>query len=145
MTLMSGLTAAGKDPWIATHGGDEPVIPLDDLRRRERVSPTDRAGQSRIVVQAQEQARVFLRAGQDFTWNATNVTQETRARLISLAASYSARVRIVAVERDPSSLRAANSQRPTPVPEAVVDRLLRRWEPPTLVEAHQLDLIDAGD
>ena len=33
---------------------------------------------------AKEEARTYLRKGQDFVWNATNITRQMRAQLIDL-------------------------------------------------------------
>ena len=53
-------------------------------------------------------------------------------------AAYRARVRIVYVEAPAALLRARNEGRDRPVPAAVMERLLGRWEFPDLTEAHDL-------
>jgi tRNA uridine 5-carbamoylmethylation protein Kti12 len=64
--------------------------------------------------------------------------------LISLFLDYDARVRIVYVEAPPDVLRRQNRERERPVPSAVLERMLARWEAPDLTEAHQVDYVIAG-
>lgn len=48
---------------------------------------------------AKEQARIYLCKGQDFIWNATNVSRQRRTQLIDLFITYGARVKIVYIEK----------------------------------------------
>lgn len=135
--LLSGLPAAGKDHWVEAHAGDRPVISLDQLRAAMRVEPD--APQNAVVAAARERARDFLRQGQSFVWNATNLSRSLRGELVSLFADYHARVRIVYLEVPPSQLTARNRARVGRVPQAVIDRLLDRWTVPDLTEAHWVE------
>lgn len=130
--LMSGLPGAGKDTWIARHASHLPVVSLDALR-----DELDDEGAVRQA--AREQAREHLRRQQPFVWNATNLTRERRAPLIELCASYDARVRILYVETPRAELFRRNQARERPVPPAALDRLIDRWEVPTIDEAHAVD------
>ena len=91
VTLMSGLPGSGKDTWIKAHAGDLPVVSLDDLREQMGVSPS--ANQGVVIEAAREAAKVYLRAGRDFIWNATNVSRQVRAKPLSLVRAYGARCR----------------------------------------------------
>jgi len=142
VTVMSGLPGAGKDHWIAHHLPDRPVISLDALRAELDVDPRDDQGP--VLAAARERARTHLRAGRPFVWNATNVSRDLRRRTVDLAADYGARVTVVALEAAPEVIRARNAARPVPVPRAVIDRLVARWEPPDPTEAHAVRLIDTG-
>ncbi|HND34893.1 MAG TPA: AAA family ATPase, partial [Myxococcota bacterium] len=136
VTVMSGLPAAGKDHWIARHGKNLPVISLDGLREELEVSPSGDQGE--VIQAAREQARGHLRAGRDFIWNATNLSQSLRQRTLDLCFDYSADVRLVYVEAPLAEIQRRNQARSRPVPAGVVERMLRRWEPPDQEEAHQL-------
>ena len=134
--VLSGLPGAGKDTWIAENHPDTPVISLDALRTELGVDPRDPQGP--VAAEARERARVHLRKGRNFVWNATNITRQHRDRIIDLAVAYRYRVTVVQVEAPASQLFAQNRARPDAVPEAVIDALLRKWqfaEPP---EAHAL-------
>jgi predicted kinase len=114
-------------------------VSLDALRRELNLRPT--GDQRRVATAAYDRARAHLRSGRSFVWNATNVSRTQREACIGLAASYGARVEIVAVEAAPDTLRIRNATRPAPVPPAVLDRLVGKWEAPDLTEAHTVTWI----
>ena len=136
MTVLCGLPGVGKDTWAAAHAGDRPVISLDAIRARLGVSPTD--GQRAVAAAAHEEARVHLRARRDFVWNATNVSRQHRDLCIALGAAYHARVEIVALEAPRDDVHRRNAGRDAPVPPAVIDRLIGKWEAPDPTEAHTI-------
>ncbi|MDR2954767.1 MAG: ATP-binding protein [Prevotella sp.] len=141
VTLMSGLPGMGKDHYIQSLDKDIPVISLDAIRRKNKISPTDRSGNGWVVQTAKEEARSYLRRGQDFVWNATNVTQQIRSQLVDLFVSYGARVKIVYVEKPYELWRGQNRNREYPLPENVLDKLLCKLEIPQLTEAHEVEYI----
>jgi predicted kinase len=138
VVLLSGLPGAGKDQWIREQLPGWPVISLDEVRERMGIDPED--DQGAVVNAAREQARVYLRRGERFAWNATNLSRDLRARNVDLFSAYRARVRIVYVEVPATRLFVQNRERARPVPEPVIERLLRRWDVPDLTEAHQVEL-----
>lgn len=138
--LMAGLPGAGKDHWIATEAPDWPVISLDALRREMKISPTDEQGA--VIARARELARKHLRRKQSFIWNATNISRRMRERSLSLCAAYNARVRIVYVEASADRLFAQNAEREHSVPPAVISRMLGKWQPPDLTEAHWVEWVE---
>ena len=141
VTLLSGLPGSGKDTWIAEHGNGLPVVSLDGLREEMGVKPTDNQG--RVIQAAKEQARVHLRAGRDFIWNATNTTRRMRAGLVLLFTDYRAKVRIVYLETRAEDLISRNRARERAVPEPVLEKLIDAWEIPGYDEAHMVEkLID---
>ncbi|MCY1061202.1 AAA family ATPase [Nannocystis sp. SCPEA4] len=138
VVLMSGLPGSGKDHWIA-HNLDLPVVSLDALREELDL---DHTGPQHAVIQAaREQAREHLRRGQSFVWNATNLSRDLRGRLIDLCADYGARVRIVFLDTPYRRVLRQNRERAAQVPLAAIERMLARWEPPDLTEAHQVEWI----
>ena len=143
VVLMSGLPGAGKDTWVSRHAGDLPVVSLDALREALEVDPTD--AQGAVIQAAREQARVYLRQGQPFVWNATNLSRELRGGLVDLCTAYKARVRVVYCEAGHARLWAQNRERAQPVPESVIQRLLSRWVVPEITEAHRVEVVIAGE
>ncbi len=139
VTVLSGLPGAGKDTWISRHAPDAPVVSLDAIRAELGLKPG--GDQHAVAAAAHERAREHLRAGRPFVWNATNVSRQQRDRCTGLALDYHARVDIVSVEAPPDVLRARNHARPAPVPDAVIDRLVGRWEAPDLTEAHAVRFV----
>jgi predicted kinase len=136
VTVMSGLPGSGKDHWIAANRPGVSVISLDDLREELGVRPTEDQGP--VIAAANARARVHLRAGTPYVWNATNVTRALRSRCIGLAAGYRARIEVVSVEAPPDVVHRRNSARARRVPAAVIDRMAGRWEPPDPTEAHEV-------
>src|SRR5262249_48640872 len=128
---------AGKDTWLAANAGGRPVISLDAIRSEIDVDPEDAQGP--VIQTARERARIHLRKGEPFIWNATNVSRQLRSGLISFFAEYRARVCVVYVETTEPELRRRARDRS--VPMAVIDRLLEKWSVPDLTEAHAIDFV----
>lgn len=139
--MMSGLPGMGKDHYIGSLNKDIPVVSLDAIRRKYKISPTDKSGNGWVVQTAKEEARSYLRKGQDFIWNATNITQQMRSQLVDLFVSYGAKVKIVYVEKPYEVWRSQNRNREYPLPENVLDKLLSKLEIPQLTEAHEVEYI----
>lgn len=142
VTVLSGLPGVGKDHWIAANRPDVPVVSLDRLRTEMGVSPA--GDQHAVVAAAHELARGHLRAGRSFVWNATNVSRTQREQCTGLIAGYQGRVELVALEAPPAVLRDRNRGRTAPVPDAVIDRLVRRWETPDPTEGHRVDWLSTA-
>jgi predicted kinase len=141
VTLTCGLPASGKSHWLREHGGHLPVVSLDALREELGVAPEEPQGE--LVQQARARARALLREGRDFAWDGTNLQRSRREALIGLFLDYGARVRVVHCEAPEPVLRARNDARPEPVPPAVLERMIERWEPPTPREAHEILWVSA--
>lgn len=138
VVLMSGLPGVGKDFQILTCYPEWPVVSLDGIRRRLGIAPTDKSGNGRVVQEAKELARTYLRKRQPFVWNATNVTRTMRAQLIDLFVTYRARVTIVYVEVPNARRAEQNANRTYAVPEPAVSRMLEKLNVPALWEAHEV-------
>jgi len=143
VTVLSGLPGMGKDYQILAMNTDLPIISLDDIRRKYRIDPTDKKRNGWVVQEAKEQAKKYLRCGQDFIWNATNITSQMRKQLIDLFVSYQAYVKLLYVEKPYKIWRAQNSDREYPLPETVLDKMLHNLEVPQLTEAHEVIYITA--
>lgn len=143
MVLMSGLPASGKDKWLTTHG-PWPTVSLDDLREETGTDPADNQGA--IIQLSKERAREYLRKGESFAFNATNLDRQRRGPLIDLAADYHFRISIVYTETTAAELYARNRARPEDkrVPERVIHRMLDRWELPSTVEAQEVSWVFSG-
>lgn len=137
--LLCGLPGMGKDRYINEQCQGMDVISLDDMRRRINASPDDKTATGRIVQQAKEEARVFLRQKKPFIWNATNITRQLSSQLINLFTAYGARVKIVYLEVPWAQWKQQNARREYAVPEAVVMRMASRLEVPQPDEAHGVE------
>lgn len=143
VTIVCGLPAAGKDTWLAARRPELPAVSLDALRARLDASPAD--DQGRVSQAAREECRRHLRAGRDFAFNATNISERVRGRWVNLFVAYDARIEMVYVDASLATALSRNRRRARPVPEVVIRRLHDRLEPPTLLECHTLHVVDEGD
>lgn len=136
--MLSALPGMGKDRYISRHGQGMKVISLDDLRRLNGLSPEDKKATSWVVQQAKSQAKQYLRSGESFIWNATNITRQLRGQLVDLFAAYGARVKIVYLEVPYPQWQQQNKNRHYSVPDAVMTRMLSKLEIPQADEAHEV-------
>ncbi len=134
--LMSGLPLAGKDSWIEKNGKEMPVISLDEIREKMGISPTK--GSGKVVQAALEEAKNLLRRKEPFIWNATNLIQETRQKLVGLFAGYGARVHIMYLEAPYRELLARNRKRERYIPELVLEDMIKKMELPAPWEAYDV-------
>lgn len=138
VVIMSGLPGAGKDTYVQKHYKNWPVVSLDAIRISMKIAPTDKSGNGRVIQEAKEQARVYLRNQQGFVWNATNITQSMREQLISLCIQYAAEIIVIYVEVPYKALFKQNSAREAIVPAGVMQRLVHKLEVPDITEAHEV-------
>jgi len=136
--LMSGLPGAGKDSYIKQHYKDWPIISLDAIRIQRGISATDKAGNGRVIQEAKERARMYLRKKESFVWNATNTTSQMRMQLIDLFLTYKAKVNLVYIEVPYQCLHDQNKNRDHVVPAGVLNKLVHKLEVPALWEAHKV-------
>jgi putative nucleotidyltransferase with HDIG domain len=139
VTMMSGLPGVGKDTWLKQHRAELPTVSLDEIRDDFDVEPTDNQGE--VIQEGRERCREYLRASRDFAFNATNVMRSIRRKWIDLFADYGACIEIVYIEPPLEGILAQNAQRPKPVPERIIHKLLDKLEPPTWAEAHALTMV----
>jgi putative nucleotidyltransferase with HDIG domain len=140
VVVLSGLPGAGKDTYARARFGAVAHVSLDSWRARLGIAPDETQG--KVIRAALEEARVHLRARQPFVWNATNITRLTRDRVVELCLDYDAHVEIHALDTPADRVLAQNRQRQTSVPESVIERLIEKWEPPSVMEAHALQWVE---
>src|SRR6185369_5787016 len=97
--------------------------------------------QGAVVQAGRERLREYFRRGESFVYNATNINRQRRTPILGLAADYNVRVRVVYCEAPMDKLLAQNRARTARVPEAVIRRMTERWEVPSLLEAHRVDVV----
>ena len=134
--LMSGLPLAGKDTWIETHPFQIPVISLDKIRQELKISPSKKS--DKVVQAAMEQAKKYLRKKEAFIWNATNIVQETRQKLIQLFSGYGARVHVIYLEVPYKELQVRNQIRERYIPEKVLEEMIEKLEIPVPWESYSV-------
>lgn len=128
VTVMSGLPGSGKDTWLARHKPDLAVVSLDGIREELKISTRD--NQSVVIAEAKERAKVYLRRGEDFAWNATNLGQRLRHGLLDFFDRYHAAIEVVYIESGPDRLWSQNENRESAIPASAINKLMGHWEPP---------------
>lgn len=136
VVLLSGLPGCGKDTYAQQVFPDLPQVSLDAVRTDLDIGATDNQGS--VFQEAHERARKLLRRKDPFVWNATNITAQLRAKVIGLLRSYGAHVTIHALDRPLADILRQNAARQARVPEAVIRRMIAKYEPPSILEAHKV-------
>jgi predicted kinase len=138
MIVMSGLPGSGKDTWIGRHAPELPVVSLDEIRLELGVAPAD--VQQPVVQLARERATRLLQQRESFVWNATTLSRQHRRSLLDMAAPFDPHVHAVYLEAPPSLLLPRNRARSgsAAVPDDVIRRMSRIWQPPDCTEVHAL-------
>ncbi len=131
--VLSGIPGSGKDTYAATL--DLPIVSLDQLRKDNKVKRGDRKGEGRVINEAYEMAREYCRKKQSFIWNSTNLSKDLRAKLINTLKVYQASFKIVYIE---TNLKNLYQRRKGEMKDAVITKMLRLLEIPTLEEAHEV-------
>lgn len=138
IVFLSGLPASGKDAYIKKHYADYRIVSLDAWRKRLKIGWTE--DQSPVAEAARQEAAALLRQKIPFVWNATFLRQDFRRSAIQLCAQYGAKVRMIWLEASFDELHRRNAQRAEPVAESAYEKLSRRMEPPTVLEAENLEI-----
>ena len=137
--MLCALPGTGKDTFIKNNLSALPMVSLDNYRRVNKIAPTNKKGNGQVIQMAKEQARVHLRKRECFVWNATNLYRNLRWQLITLFQSYGAKVKIVYLEVPYKKLLIQNSNRAFPVPNKVLEQMIKKidvpvsWEAPIVV------------
>ena len=139
IAVMSGLPGTGKDEWIKNYLQGLPVVSPDAIRKELGVKPTDPQG--RVFSAAFARAKEHLRNKTEFVWNATDLTENTRAKIVDLIERYGARARIVYLETGRDERIKRNAKRAGAVPEKAVDKMTEKTVPPLSFEAQTVEWI----
>lgn len=140
--VMCGLPGSGKNTWINKNWYG-PIIELDSIRRKHKISWQDKDAQGFVAQEAKEMLRENMRKKQDVLWNATNMTAQQRAAIIDIALDYRAKIKIVYVDCSVPEAIKRNKQRTEyeQVRESVIEKYSRKMEIPDLSECHVLEVV----
>ncbi len=136
VTMLVGLPGAGKDHWCREHAAALPMISLDGIRKELGVGWTD--DQGRVLRVAEDRFTAFLKAGESFVYNATNIDRAMRRKWVRLVRQRGARIRMVYIEPPLEVIRRQNLGRAEVVDDAVIDQYIEKLEVPDATEAHEV-------
>lgn len=134
--MLCGLPGSGKDAWIQKNCASDAVISMDIIRKKLNIAPSEKSVD--VTRAAQEQAKAYLRAGRSFVWNATNLAETTRLRLIRFFETHGAVVSIVYLETDWYETLKNNDEKASSVPVHVLEEMLSKLTPPERFEAESV-------
>lgn len=134
--MISGLPGTGKDTWISENYPDLPMVSLDEIRKQLKILPTDNQGKA--IATAQGMAKGYLRNKQPFVWNATDITQATRTKWVSLFEQYGAAVEVVFLETEWEEQMRRNENRTASVPLNKIEDMLSKLEIPQPFESEKV-------
>lgn len=138
--VMCALPGSGKDTYINRYL-EAPILSLDDIRRENKIDPTDKEKNGQVIQLGKEKAKEFMRSKTSFVFNATNITSDMRSKWISLFTEYGGRVKIIYIEVPYKQLVFQNHNRDYKVPESVIEKMITKLEIPTPEEAHEIEYI----
>ncbi|MEK6479690.1 AAA family ATPase [Catalinimonas sp. 4WD22] len=138
--VMCALPGSGKDTYIKQNL-DLPILSLDDIRRENKIEPTDKKKNGQVIQLGKEKAKEFMRARKSFVFNATNITSDMRSKWISLFTEYGGRAKLIYLEVPYKQLIAQNHNRQHKVPEKVIENMIGKLEIPTPKEAHDIQFV----
>ena len=141
-----GLPASGKSTnareWAATHSHS--IHPSSDAIREELYGDARIQGDPNKVFSIMlRRAREAIAEGLDVLYDATNITYKNRRSILLIPnATFVARMFIVSVEE----CKRRNSERTRKVPDAVIDRMVRQFQPPCEWEGFdRIERFDCGE
>ncbi len=138
--LLSGLPGSGKDTYIKDNLGYLPLISLDRIRKELKIPA--KKNQGKVVNQAKNTAKEYLRKKESFVWNATNISKSLRSKLCSLFIEYNAKVKIIYIETAYNTLIERNKNRKDDaLPISAINKMISKLEIPEMHEAHDIEYI----
>lgn len=140
MTLTVGMPASGKTTW-ALKAGFDVCICLDDCREQLWGSPEIQGGHGGIAALLElekDEIRKALEAEKSIVIHNTYPLRAYREPVIGMGREAGYRIQIVYFDIPLDECRRRNKNRPTPVPDDVLDDYAQNIEPP---EAGEADMV----
>lgn len=131
-----GPSGSGKSAFARSLPGVDRIVSMDGLRE-ERSSRADQRANAEVLRQALEELDAALREGATVVWDATALNRHQRSRVQAVARRRGAFVTHAVAMVPEEILLRRNPRREHPVPDAVLRRQLRRFDPPYPGEAHR--------
>ena len=136
--MICGLPGTGKDTYINSHY-NLPIVSLDNIRYGKKLTSNDEQGI--VFNMAKEEMKNYLRKKEKFIFNATNLIQLNRQKLIKIFTDYHAKVKIIFLETawDENILR--NKNRKTEINSKIIEKMLSSLNIPENYESHHVEWI----
>ena len=146
LTHLVGISGSGKSTLVESlaEAADTEVVSLDEIRSA-RGSRTDQSANQEVLNEGIRQTESLLARGFSVVWDATSLMRSARKLVDRVAERHNALIehRVLIVPGD--DLVRRNAKREHPVPENVLTRQIRRYEPSYPGEAHRVLYHYSGD
>ena len=138
VTMICGLPGTGKDTFIQKNF-NLPIVSLDNIRFHHKL--TNNNDQGIVFNIAKEQIKEHLRNKQSFIFNATNLIQLNRQKLIKLFVDYHAKVKIIFLETSWEENIVRNNNRQKQINSKIIEKMLSSLNIPENYESHKVEWI----
>lgn len=139
MYVMVGIPGCGKDTFVKEHFGKSlPILCRDDIRTEIGIKGEkpmgDKKQESHVTEIFDERMKKYLREGQSFVINNTNVVKKYRNSYIDKAIQW--KFKVVYIYINAPSIEECKNRRKGQMPMDVIDRMWRNFEFPNLTECN---------
>lgn len=135
--VLCGLPASGKSTWTQNNK-HLPRVSFDFAR--EELGLRHGQNDGKAVHQVIDNAKDYLRKGQDFIWDATHLSKQMRTKTLDLIHRYDGRSIIVYLEAPFEELLRRNQARDSSLSNKKLQELFLKWEVPRQMECHELQI-----
>ena len=129
--VMIGVPGSGKTTYATQHGL---TVSSDKIREELYGDENIQGNPDEVFGLFCERIGEALAAGKDVYADSTNVTRWTRRSILKEAKRTGANAVAVVLTTKDSDSKMRNNLRSRTVPEVIIDRMRRRFEPPTIEE-----------
>lgn len=137
VVVLCGLPGSGKNSLQAQRWPEAPCVSYDDMRDELGVVHGENEGA--VIHAAFDRARELLRKKTFFVWNATHLNPELRQKTLGLIHDYGGHTHLVHVETSYEESLRRNKTRERSLPDAALQRMFWKWEPPMQTEAWKVE------
>jgi len=135
--MLCGLPGSGKDSIIREQYKGWLSVSFDEERKTLGIKPGQDSGPA--VHAAFDKMRKYLRENKNFIFNATNLSIAQRKKALDVFHNYSARVKILYLEKPYLQLLQDDKKRVNSVGQKVIEQMLFKWEVPGIEEAREVE------
>lgn len=137
-----GISGSGKSTAIAELSDEWVRISPDETRESLYGSADEQGNPSEVYRACRESLQQVLRKKGKAVYDATNIIEDYRAKVLNLCYDYGALVTYWIFDVSRETALGRNRQRERQVPERVIDAQMSRFSWPLPGEAHEVKVID---
>lgn len=139
VNILIGFPASGKTTYAEKLKSDDTVILSSDLIRKELYGDESIQGNPKEVFDIlYDRMKVNLKDGKNIVIDATNICKRDRAEAIRIAKLYNCFVRAIEICTSIETCKKRNTNRERKVPDYVYNKMLIRYEAPTVEEGFDI-------